>query len=96
MRTMHLRPCVIVIAVCTLGTARVLAAADAGAPTTSAAEAMERLMAGNERFQNDRTGHPLLHCCRPTQMLRSDLVTTVHRSPPVVRSGLHYQTVIVA
>ena len=33
----------------------VFAAADAGSPAMNAAEALARLMAGNERFQNDKS-----------------------------------------
>jgi carbonic anhydrase len=69
MRTMHLRHAAMVVAVCILATARVLAAADAGTPTISPAEAMQRLMAGNERFQNDKTGHPLLHSERREELI---------------------------
>jgi carbonic anhydrase len=69
MRVMHLRHAAMVVAVCILATARVLAAADAGTPTISPAEAMRRLMAGNERFQNDKTGHPLLHSERREELI---------------------------
>ena len=69
MRVMHLRYAAMVVAVCILATARVLAAADAGTPTISPAEAMRRLMAGNERFQNDKTGHPLLHSERREELV---------------------------
>jgi carbonic anhydrase len=69
MRVMHLRHAAMVVAVCVLATARVLAAADAGTPTISPAEAMQRLMAGNQRFQNDKTGHPLLHSERREELI---------------------------
>ena len=39
-----------------------------GIPTTSAAKAMQRLMAGNERFQNDKTD-PLLHSGRREELV---------------------------
>jgi carbonic anhydrase len=35
----------------------------------SAAEALTRLMAGNERFQNDKTSHPLLHSMRREELV---------------------------
>ena len=38
-------------------------------PQISPAEALERLMAGNERFQNDKTGHPLLHAKRREELV---------------------------
>jgi len=58
-----------VVAVCVLGAARVFAAADAGIPGMSSAEALTRLMAGNERFQNDKTSHPLLHSERREELV---------------------------
>ena len=59
---------VLVVAFWSLGGARVFAAA-AGAPTTSPAEALARLMAGNERFQTDQSGHPLLHSKRREELV---------------------------
>jgi carbonic anhydrase len=46
----------------------VLAAADAGAPAMSPAQALAQLMAGNQRYQNDTTGHPLLHAKRRAEL----------------------------
>ena len=69
MRPMRLRYALMVVALWILGAARVVGAADAGNPTMSTAEAMQRLMAGNERFQNDKTGHPLLHSERREELV---------------------------
>jgi len=66
MRALHLRFIVTVVAIWIIGTARVFAAADAGISPT---EALERLMSGNERFQNDKTGHPLLHSKRREELV---------------------------
>jgi carbonic anhydrase len=77
MRMMHLSVAMTVIAlgvamtVIALGivaAARFFAAA-AAAPATSPAKALARLMAGNERFQNDRIGHPLLHAKRREELV---------------------------
>jgi carbonic anhydrase len=68
MRMMHLRCVVMVVAFWSFGGTRVFAAA-AGAPTMSPAEALRRLMAGNERFQTDKTGHPLLHSQRREELV---------------------------
>jgi carbonic anhydrase len=48
--------------------APVLIAAEAGAPAISPSEALSRLMAGNQRFQHDTTGHPLLHAKRRQEL----------------------------
>jgi carbonic anhydrase len=69
MRALHLRSIVTVVAIWIIGTARVFAAADAGVPGISPTEALERLMTGNERFQNDKTGHPLLHSKRREELV---------------------------
>jgi carbonic anhydrase len=68
MRMRHLRYAVLVVAFWSLGGARVFAAA-AGAPTISPDEALARLMAGNERFQTDQSGHPLLHSKRREELV---------------------------
>jgi carbonic anhydrase len=60
---------VLIIAICVAATARFSGAADTGAPTMNPGEALKRLMEGNERFQTDKTHHPLLHSAR-----REDLV----------------------
>lgn len=69
MRRMHLKLVVIVVALWLLGGARLSAAADAGAPALSPSEALAKLMAGNERFQTDKTGHPLLHSQRREELV---------------------------
>ena len=70
MRTLQLRFAVTLVSFWTiLGMARVFAATDSGVPQVSPAEALERLMAGNERFQNDKTGHPLLHAKRREELV---------------------------
>jgi carbonic anhydrase len=51
-------------ALCICGTfalALLSLAARPGAPAISPAQALTRLVEGNQRFQNDATGHPLLH-----------------------------------
>lgn len=71
MRTGRLTFAVMMAALWILGTAQlfeVSAAAGAGAPSTSPAQALARLMAGNQRFQNDATGHPLLHAKRRAEL----------------------------
>jgi carbonic anhydrase len=68
MRMMHLRCVVMVVAFWSFGGTRVFAAA-AGAPTMSPAEALRRLMAGNERFQTDQSSHPLLHSKRREELV---------------------------
>jgi hypothetical protein len=73
MRTIRLKLVLTVIAFWLLGGARLCAAADVGAPALSPSEALAKLMAGNERFQNDKTGHPLLHSKR-----REELVGVSH------------------
>ncbi len=50
------------------GAARVLVAAEAGASAISPAEALSRLMAGNQRFQHDTTHQPLLHAKRREEL----------------------------
>jgi carbonic anhydrase len=50
-------------------TPRLCAAGGAGAPAITPAEALSRLVAGNERFQHDRTGHPLLHSQRREELV---------------------------
>jgi carbonic anhydrase len=52
-----------------LGMARVSAADDASVPAMSPAEALKRLMAGNQRFKNDKTAHPLLHSKRREELV---------------------------
>ena len=69
MRRMHLKLVVIVVALWLLGGARLSAAADAGTPALSPSEALAKLMSGNERFQTDKTGHPLLHSQRREQLV---------------------------
>jgi carbonic anhydrase len=69
MRPLHLRFIVTVVAFWIIATARVFAAGDAGGPAISPTEALERLMAGNERFQNDKTGHPVLHSERREELV---------------------------
>ena len=70
MRTMHFGFAVIVVSFwMILGTALAFAAADAGGPQVSPTEALTRLIAGNERFQNDKTGHPLLHSERREELV---------------------------
>jgi carbonic anhydrase len=44
------------------------AAAGAGAPAMSPDKALAQLMAGNQRFQHDATGHPLLHAKRRAEL----------------------------
>jgi carbonic anhydrase len=68
MRMIRLR-FALVVALCVLGTARPSAAADADAPALSPSEALAKLMAGNERFQSDKTGHPLLHSQRREELV---------------------------
>ncbi len=69
MRRKLLRHMVLLVAVFVLGPARVLAARDISASGISPAQAMERLMEGNERFQNDKTAHPLLHAKRREELV---------------------------
>lgn len=69
MLVLHLRSIAAVVAIWIIGTARVSTAADAGVPAMSPTEAVQRLMAGNERFQNDKTGHPLLHSKRREELV---------------------------
>ncbi len=59
----------VMVAACILVAARVLPAADAGTFAISPGEAMQRLMEGNERFRNDKTGHPLLHSKRRDELV---------------------------
>jgi carbonic anhydrase len=68
MRMIRLR-FALMVALCVLGTARLSAAADAGAPALSPSEALSKLMAGNQRFQTDKTGHPLLHSQRREELV---------------------------
>src|SRR5271167_2843744 len=71
MRTMQLTFVVAVAALWIFGTAQlsaVFAAADAGAPAMSPAQALAQLMAGNHRYQNDTTGHPLLNAKRRAEL----------------------------
>ena len=66
-RTTQLTFAVIVASLWIFGRAQlseVSAAASASAPAMSPAQALARLMAGNQRFQNDTTGHPLLRAKR--------------------------------
>ena len=56
----------------TIGTMRqtkVVAADKADTQGINAAEALARLMAGNQRFQSDNTGHPLLHSKRREELV---------------------------
>jgi hypothetical protein len=69
MGALHLRFIVTAVAIWIIGTARVFAAGDAGVPAISPTEALERLMAGNERFENDKTGHPVLHSNRREELV---------------------------
>lgn len=69
MRRMHLKLVVIVVAFWLLGGARLSAAADADTPALSPFEALAKLMSGNERFQTDMTGHPLLHSQRREELV---------------------------
>ena len=46
-----------------------LAASGAVSPTMGPAAALAQLMAGNERFQNDKTSHPLLHSVRREELV---------------------------
>lgn len=71
MRTIHLTFAVTVAALWIFGVAQfseVSAAAGAGAPAMSPAQALAQLMAGNQRYQNDTTGHPLLHARRRAEL----------------------------
>ena len=64
MRTMQRKFAVMATAlyICgTLGLALLSTAADPGVPAISPAQALARLVEGNQRFQKDATGHPLLH-----------------------------------
>ena len=45
------------------------AASDTNSPAMSPAAALAQLMAGNERFQNDKTSHPLLHSVRREELV---------------------------
>jgi carbonic anhydrase len=45
------------------------AAAATGAPAMKPDQALAQLMAGNERFQKDTTGHPLLHAKRRAELV---------------------------
>jgi len=45
------------------------AAAAASAPTMSPSQALARLIAGNERFQSDTTGHPHLHGAKREELV---------------------------
>jgi carbonic anhydrase len=47
----------------------VSAAAAAGAPAMNPDQALAQLMAGNQRFRNDTTGHPLLHAKRRAELV---------------------------
>jgi carbonic anhydrase len=70
-RTIQLRFAVIVAALWIFGIAQlseVPAATSAGASAMSPAQALARLMAGNQRFQNDTTGHPLLNARRRAEL----------------------------
>ena len=51
------------------GPALVSVAADAGVPAISPSEALAKLMAGNEHFQNDTTAHPHLHSERREELV---------------------------
>ena len=71
MRTMRLTFAVMVAALWIVGTAQlsaVAAAADAGAPAMSPAQALAQLVAGNQRFQRDTTGHPHLYAKRRAEL----------------------------
>jgi carbonic anhydrase len=68
MRKIHLE-FVLMIAVCVAAAARLSGATDTGASMISPEEALKQLMTGNQRFQTDKTHHPLLHSAH-----RNDLV----------------------
>lgn len=64
MRTMQRKFAVMATAFCVcegFGLSLLSTAAGPGAPAISPAQALARLVEGNHRFQNDATGHPLLH-----------------------------------
>jgi carbonic anhydrase len=70
-RTIQLTFAITVAAFWVFGIAQqfeVSAAADAAAPTMTPEKALAQLMAGNQRFQNDATGHPLLHSKRRAEL----------------------------
>jgi carbonic anhydrase len=69
MLRMNLKLVAVVVTVWLLGGARLSAAADAGAPALRPSEALAKLIAGNERFQSDKTGHPLLHAQRREELV---------------------------
>src|SRR5689334_2638458 len=52
-----------------LGSAQLLIAAQAGPPAITPAQALSRLMAGNERFKHDKTAHPLLHATKREELV---------------------------
>jgi carbonic anhydrase len=55
MQMTHVSLAVVVVAVWSFAALQLCAAAEAGAPVTSPAKALAQLMAGNERFQSDKT-----------------------------------------
>src|ERR1700722_17350341 len=70
-RTIQLTFAITVAAFWVFGIAQhfeVSAASDSGAPAMSPEKALAQLMAGNQRFQNDATGHPMLHSKRRAEL----------------------------
>lgn len=70
-RTIESTCAVMVAMLWILGTAQlsaVSAAADAGAPMMTPAQALAQLLAGNQRFQHDANGHPHLHAKRRSEL----------------------------
>src|SRR5262249_53783082 len=61
-RTMHLRHAAVAGALWIMATPRVSPAAAPNAPATmTPTQGVDRLMAGEQRFQTDKTNHPLLY-----------------------------------
>lgn len=76
MRTIRTTPLTFAFVVAALwicgGAARfpaAFAAADAGAPAITPAQALTRLVEGNRRFQHDANGHPHLHASRRSELV---------------------------
>ena len=71
MRTMQLAFAIMLATLLTFGSAQlsaVSAAADAGAPAMTPAQALAQLVEGNQRFQHDANGHPHLHVKRRSEL----------------------------
>jgi carbonic anhydrase len=71
MRTMQLTFAVMTATLLTCGVVQlraVYAAADAGAPAMTPAQALAQLVEGNRRFQHDASGHPYLHAKRRSEL----------------------------